>query len=196
MRVGMLSNLRARMNYANVVATIALFVALGGSSYAAIQVTGKHVKDSTLTGKDVKNSSLTAVDVRNGSLLAADFGPGQLPTGVQGPKGDTGAKGDAGPPGATGGPGPEGAQGPRGFDEIVRPTLAFATPGGGLASATVACPDTHPRVVGGGVDTTSNEDFGVVEESYPSDGTGWTVRMRNNGSSFALASTAYAVCVN
>ena len=99
----------------NAVAYLALFVALGGTSFAAATViTGKNVKDSSLTGADVKNNSLTGGDVKNssltgadlraesvnsddvadGSLLGADFAPGQLPAGAQGPKGDTGAKGD------------------------------------------------------------------------------------------------------
>jgi hypothetical protein len=104
----LLFHLRTRLTYANVMATIAIFLALGGSSYAAIKVTGKNVKDSSLTGKDVKNSSLTGVDVKNGSLLAADFGGGQLPAGPQGPKGDTGAKGDKGEPGGQGAKGDKG----------------------------------------------------------------------------------------
>jgi hypothetical protein len=95
----LLSKLRTRLTYANVMATIAVFVALGGSSYAAITVTGKNVKNSSLTGTDVKNSSLTTKDVKNRSLLALDFKAGQLPAGQQGPKGD---KGD---PGANGAPG-------------------------------------------------------------------------------------------
>ena len=60
----MLSKLRTRLTYANVVATLALFVALGGSSYAAITITGKNVKDSSLTGKDIKNNSVTGADVK------------------------------------------------------------------------------------------------------------------------------------
>jgi hypothetical protein len=104
----LLFHLRTRLTYANVMATIAIFLALGGSSYAAIKVTGKNVKDSSLTGKDVKNSSLTGIDVKNGSLLAADFGGGQLPAGPQGPKGDTGAKGDKGEPGGQGAKGDKG----------------------------------------------------------------------------------------
>jgi len=58
------SNLRTRWTFANGVSLIALFVALGGSSYAAIKVTGKNVKNSSLTGMDVKNSSLTTADVK------------------------------------------------------------------------------------------------------------------------------------
>jgi len=43
----------SRLTYANVVATLALFVALGGSSYAAIRITGANVKDGTLSSRDI-----------------------------------------------------------------------------------------------------------------------------------------------
>jgi hypothetical protein len=91
------------------VALIALFVALGGTGYSALRITGKNVKDSSLTGRDVKNGSIRSVDVAG--LLATDFKAGQLtsgslgppgpqgPQGVQGTKGDKGDKGDAGEPG-------------------------------------------------------------------------------------------------
>jgi hypothetical protein len=95
-------NRRIRITYANVVASLALFAALGGSSYAAIAVTGAQVRDGSLTGRDVRNSSITGKDVRNQSLLAQDFKSGQLPAGPQGPKGD---KGDPGPQGLKGEPG-------------------------------------------------------------------------------------------
>src|SRR4051812_42276924 len=93
-----MSQLRARLTYSNVVATIALFVALGGSSYAAVTLTGRNIKDSTITGKDVKDSSLTGRDVRNGSIAAVDLDP-SLPNslrGAQGPQGLQGPKGDQG----------------------------------------------------------------------------------------------------
>ncbi len=88
----MLAKLRNRITYANVVGTLALFVALGGTSYAAIVVTGKNIKDSTITTKDVKNQS----------LLAADFKPGQVPQGPQGERGLPGEPGQTGPPGEDG----------------------------------------------------------------------------------------------
>jgi hypothetical protein len=94
---------RPRFTYANVMATVAVFIALGGSSYAALRVTGANVpKDAltgadikNLTGKDVKNNSLTGADVKNlasgdvrdGGLLAADFAAGQLPRGATGAPG-------------------------------------------------------------------------------------------------------------
>jgi hypothetical protein len=98
-------SVRARLTYANVMATVAVFVALGGSSYAALTVTGKNVKDSSLTGRDVKNGSLTTSDVKNSSLLATDFKSGQLPKGAQGASGSPGAPGSPGSPGAPGAPG-------------------------------------------------------------------------------------------
>jgi hypothetical protein len=82
-----LAKVRSRLTYGNVVATLALFVALGGSSYAALRITGKDVRDGSLTGKDVRNNSLTgkdvkgltSADIKNGKLLAEDFAAGQLP---------------------------------------------------------------------------------------------------------------------
>lgn len=95
-----------RITYSNVVATLALFAALGGSSYAAVAITGKQVRDGSLSGRDVHNGSLTGQDVREASLLAGDFKPGELPAGPQGPKGDPGPRGEQGLPGPAGEPGP------------------------------------------------------------------------------------------
>src|SRR4051794_21757471 len=97
-RVALLSNIRSKLTYANVMATSAVFIALGGSSYAAIKVTGKNVKDSSLTGRDIRNNSVSGRDVKSiksgdvsdRSLLAKDFKPGQLPQGDRGPAGQPG----------------------------------------------------------------------------------------------------------
>ena len=48
------------------VAVVALFAALGGTSYAAFMITGAHVKDGSLTGADVRDGSLTAADLKGG----------------------------------------------------------------------------------------------------------------------------------
>jgi hypothetical protein len=103
----MLGKLRSRLTYANAMATIAVFIALGGSSYAALRITGqnvpkdaltgadikgltgKDVRDNSLTGKDVK--ALTSADIANGRLLAEDFAPGELPVGEQDPPSDPAA---------------------------------------------------------------------------------------------------------
>ena len=204
----MLSTLRTRLTFANVVSVIALFVALGGSSYAAIKVTGKNVTDSSLTGKDVRNSSLRGVDVKNGSLLTADFGPGQLPAGAQGPqgpKGDQGIQGDPGIQGAKGDKGDQGsqgAQGPPGFsDQFVAeasvswPVATSAQPN--AQARTVTCPDPTTKVMGGGY--WFNESYStwakVIESRPLIAGTGWLVTIRNEGNSLPIPGAVYAVCV-
>jgi hypothetical protein len=75
-----------RPSPATVISLIALFVALGGTSYAAISISGKNVKNGSLSGADVKNNSLTGKDVtslkggdvKNGSLTGADVAESKL----------------------------------------------------------------------------------------------------------------------
>jgi hypothetical protein len=102
-----------RPGHSTAVAYLALFVALGGSSYAALRVTSRNVPRDALTGADIRN--LTGADVRNESLgsrdirglLASDFQAGQLPGG-RGPQGPMGPQGPEGPEGPEGPRGPEG----------------------------------------------------------------------------------------
>ena len=54
---------RPAFTYANVMATIAILASLGGTAYAAVTVTGRNVRDSTLTSADVKNLSLQTADL-------------------------------------------------------------------------------------------------------------------------------------
>lgn len=83
--------------YANVASTLALVVALGGVSYAAVAI-----PKNSVGSKQIINSSVKSADIKNGSLKGADFKAGQLPAGAQGPAGP------AGPAGAAGAQGPVG----------------------------------------------------------------------------------------
>jgi hypothetical protein len=102
---------RHRPSPAMVVAVIALIVAMSGTGYAALTITGKNVRNGSLTGADVRNNTLASIDVKNGNLLAKDFKAGQLPAG---PQGAQGPQGPQGPQGAQGVQGP--ADGPAGGD--------------------------------------------------------------------------------
>ena len=84
---------RPRLSYANVVATLALFLALaGGTAFAAMQLG----KESVGT-KQLKKNAVTSAKVKNGSLGAVDFKAGQLPAGEQGKEGPRGLQGEPGP---------------------------------------------------------------------------------------------------
>jgi hypothetical protein len=95
--------LRHRLSYANVVASVALFLALaGGSAYAATRL---------ITGKQIAAGTITAKNVKAKSLLAKDFANKQLPAGARGATGATGASGATGPAGPAGATGATGAAG-------------------------------------------------------------------------------------
>jgi len=64
--------LRRRLSYGNVVATLALFVALGGTSYAVLHVSSDDVVDNSLRSRDVRNGTLLSRDLRDRSVRARD----------------------------------------------------------------------------------------------------------------------------
>jgi hypothetical protein len=72
----------------NVVAYVALFIALGGTSYAAI-----NLPRNSVGSKQLRSNAVTSGKVRNGSLRASDFQAGALKRGPRGPQGPPGAGG-------------------------------------------------------------------------------------------------------
>lgn len=115
----------------NAVAYAALFVALGGTSYAAVRIPASSVgerqlKPRAVTASKLAPSAVTSASVRDGSLLARDFGAGQLPRGDQGPPGAPGATG------ATGATGPPGEPGPGARWVIARGDGTILAQSGGL----------------------------------------------------------------
>jgi len=104
-----------RPSPATVLASLALFVALGGTGVAqdafesAVgKIKGKQIANNAITSKKVKNRSLRARDFRTSALAA-----------LKGPKGDKGDKGDKGEPG------PQGPKGDRGVPGSAAPAGAI-----------------------------------------------------------------------
>lgn len=101
-----------------VVACLALLVALGGTSVAAVNqlarnsvgtpqlrngaVTNPKIRNGAVTSPKIRNNSINSSKVANRSLLRVDFAPGQLPAGPTGPQGPAGPAGPAGAAGAAG----------------------------------------------------------------------------------------------
>jgi hypothetical protein len=189
-----------RPTYGSVTATIALFAALAGTSYAAITITGSNIRNGTLTGADLRNESIKGSDIDNGSLTGSDlktgsvtssdiadgalrlgdFRAGELPAGPAGP------------------PGPGGLS-----DVVVRRsdvTVAASSPG----EATAACASGE-LAVGGGASHSGAvaENIGQVfghpltangQPALDGDTAGrWRVGLQNNvGAERTL--TAYVLC--
>jgi hypothetical protein len=190
-----------RFGYTNVTATLALFVALSGSSYAAATLTGANVKNGSVSGADIRNGSvkgrdvggITGGDVKAGALTSADvgvlagadLGPGQLAAGPQGP---------AGPAGTT--------------QVLARRVATVTLDEGDEKDVTVTCLAGEAAVGGGAAHDGAPTDLVAVVYSHPleADGstpedgdqaTAWRVGAQNlfvSGVDRTL--TVYVLCAN
>lgn len=158
--------MRTHLTYANVMATVAVFIALGGSSYAAVQlnensVRSGHIKNGQVKRADLAKGAVTTAKVKDGSLLARDFRSGALPAGPAGAQGLPGAKGDpcppadpacVGPRGDKGEPGATGETGPPGVSgRVVVTQMSALVNSEQVKWATATCP-AGKAPIGSGVD--------------------------------------------
>src|SRR3954469_19250728 len=62
--------LRRHLSFANVASALALFIALGGTSYAIAtgSIGSREIKDNSVRGKDIRNRTITSKDVRRNGL--------------------------------------------------------------------------------------------------------------------------------
>jgi hypothetical protein len=206
-----------RPSPALVVSVIALSVALGGTSYAAIVLPANSVGT-----RQIKKNAVTTAKVKNGSLRLADFGAGQIPAGAAGPPGAAGATGATGAIGARGATGATGATGPKGdkgekgdpgtngsngadgtANVVVRESASTPVAASAIVSVTVPCL-AGERATGGGYDASGNGEFGTIAlDSQPTASAavpnGWTVKVNNvttlAGNPQPSAVVAKVICV-
>ncbi|HYQ79030.1 MAG TPA: hypothetical protein VEP91_07985 [Solirubrobacterales bacterium] len=119
--------IRQRLTFANVVACLALFIALGSGAYAATQL-----PKNSVGSKQIKKNAVNSAKVKDRSLKAVDFKEGQLPAGPQGPQGP---KGDTGAAGAT--------------SVVARRAVQETVANGTQATESVEC-EAGEHLVGGG----------------------------------------------
>jgi hypothetical protein len=183
------------LRFSNVIACVALFVALGGASYAAVtlpanSVGAKQLQKKAVSASKIKRNAVTSGKVKDGSLHAGDFKSGELPAGPRGPQGLPGA------PGATG------LQGPPGPVKLVyRKGTSSNIAAGATGGFAVSCPASTSNVVGGGFDVspvtenvrliTSRPTDGIDPDGIPDDN--WEVIVRNAGANPVMVTT-YALC--
>jgi hypothetical protein len=70
-----------------VAATLALVLAIGGTSYAAVQLNGKNIKNRTVVGKKLKKNTVTGTEIRESKL-------GQVPNAAHATNADNAATAD------------------------------------------------------------------------------------------------------
>jgi hypothetical protein len=64
----MFGKVRHRLTYANVMSSMAVFIALGGSSYAAVTISGSNIKNRSITGSKLKKNALTGAEIKEATL--------------------------------------------------------------------------------------------------------------------------------
>jgi hypothetical protein len=63
-----MTKLRSQLTYANVMASIAVFIALGGSGYAAAKFNGKNIQNHSIIGKKLKSNTLGGTQINEAKL--------------------------------------------------------------------------------------------------------------------------------
>lgn len=145
-----------RPSPAMIVASMALLVSLGGTSFAAATQLAKNsvgtaqLKSNAVTNPKIKNNAVNSAKVANRSLLRTDFAPGQLPAGPTGPQGPAGPAGAAGPAGPAGPAGVIGAITDRTQSVVVDGGVA-ANSEYNSARVTSLC-QANERAISGGTD--------------------------------------------
>lgn len=161
--------MRPKLTYANVVATLALFIALGGASYAALKlpknsVGAKQLKKNAVATAKIKNAAVNGAKVKDDSLTGKDIDEsslGAVPSANQASSADT-----AGSANTLQGTGPDGFVNGRGAVFVARRDLEsgethiplFEIPGVGVLTA--IC---ESGSVGYQFANTSNDAFDIVK---------------------------------
>ena len=63
-----MSTIRSRVTFSNVIALCALFVALGGTSYAVTKIGSKQIRNNTVRSVDIKNRTIKSRDIARGVI--------------------------------------------------------------------------------------------------------------------------------
>ena len=163
--------------HSTVAAYLALFIALGGTSYAAVKLPKNSVGTSQIKAHAVTPPKLSATAV---ALLKGQKGD----PGAQGAQGPTGSQGSQGPQG------PAGLQGPKGDPGVTSIVVRTASASNGNP-ADVECLDDEVAVGGGGF---ANGD--VLKATLPLYANGFPFGWEAVPSTAAATTNVYAICVS
>jgi hypothetical protein len=169
-----MTRVRKVFTFSNVVAFVALFVALGGSVYAAGKISGTQIKSGSVPGNRIKSKSLTGKQIKPGSLTGAQFKADSLGATQINESTLTGVSASN-----------------LALVQYASVTVALSTTSSTGTPGAASCPP-GTYVTGGGV-TLSNEQFAFINDSGPSPvRTGWTA----TGFAFepGITMTVTAIC--
>lgn len=180
--------LRRKLSFANITSFLALFVALSGTSYAALELPAnsvgtKQLKSGAVTKAKLGRRAVNGSKVTPGSLTGIDIAPHSL----TGANINLSALGTV-PSAATAGSAP--------IEKVQIVTASgvnapAAYTGSNVAAATARCP-SGLFVLGGGVQLTDQTDQST-NDTYPTGSNAWTADVFNAGPGRPTF-TVYAIC--
>jgi len=166
-----------RPRYADVAATMALVLALGGTSYAVTAL---------------PRNSVGTAQLKPQAVTKAKLAPGILTIGPTGPRGLQG------PAGASGQPGPQGVAGPAGGPldpkrvvHVPGPIFGVA-PGAQFINIAAPCPSGGIALAGGYTISGTVHVSSSIASDFQQ---GWQITVDNPGASTGTAQ-AFAVCLS
>lgn len=200
--------LKKSLTFSNVIALLALFIALGGSVYAASnKIDGSQIKAKSLPGNRLQPGSVTATQIKKGTI-----GEAQLKANAVAAKQIQSSSISAGKiqsGSITGAQIKNGSLGPAQINQTALTgisaanihTVQYVTTTVGLVaeqftgtSATATCP-TGMKVIGGGA-TTNNSRFGSIFESSPNaERSGWFANGYTGEPNVSMTVTAICTAV-
>ena len=151
-RLMLVARLKERLSFASVVSLLAVFVALGGSAYAAGILPANSVGTPQLKG-----GSVTSGKVKDGTLKAVDFARNQLPEGPEGAIGPAGPAGPAAVVDMTQFSTKAVSDGRYLRGALVTVVASITIPAGNTAGTTATCPAGY-QATSGGADSSSVGD--------------------------------------
>jgi hypothetical protein len=193
-----MQRIRPRLTYANVMATGAMFLALGGGAFALTGVPDQHgvfhgcVSNQTGVLRVVK--SVSSCHKPSGRGRHRNRGEFAIAWNQKGVPGATGIRGASGKTGTTG---KNGANGLNGATKVIVKTgKGAAVKEGGLSQASATC-NPGERVTGGGAEV-DNDNFGRITTSAPNSNA-WVARATNEIKGAPITTvtvTAYVICAS
>lgn len=173
-----MSRIRKAITFSNVIAVIALFLALGGSVYAASnKISGKQIKPRSLPGNRLKPKSVTAKEIKANVITGKQVKAESLTDKQVVGSSLTGVS-------ATG------------LSNVHYASVTVTLAGYSFSPAASASCPSGQKVIGGGVTFSDDKNADLNASGPTSDNTGWTARAWTSQGGTTMTVTAICVSVS